>query len=135
MRLPCCRRELPPHVLEHALRSGLNCKACGIGYSAINVRGWRAEPDFDGATFDVELDKLRLGSQLRRVFECLKDGTWRTLDEIGAQTGDPPASVSARVRDLRKPKFGGFVVQRRRRGDPTAGLWEYHLAVDPSAPE
>jgi hypothetical protein len=56
--------------------------------------------DHDGATFDRKLDGKRLNEQTRRVFERMKDGTWRTLREIAAATGDPEASVSARLRDL-----------------------------------
>lgn len=42
--------------------------------------------------------------------------------------GDPAASVSAQLRHLRKPRFGGFVVEKRPRGDRERGLWEYRLA-------
>lgn len=41
-------------------------------------------------------------SQLQRVEQALSDGQPRTLDEIAALTGDPPASVSARLRELRR---------------------------------
>lgn len=84
-----------------------------------------AEPD--GATYQRPLDKLRLAGQLGRVLAVMEDGTWRTLAELAEATGDPEASVSARLRDLRKPKFGGRQVQAQRRGDPTAGVWEYCL--------
>jgi hypothetical protein len=52
------------------------------------------------------------------------DGKWRTLADISAVTGDPEASVSARLRDLRKVKFGGLSVQRRYAG---GGLWQYRV--------
>ncbi len=84
-------------------------------------------PNHDGATFDRTLDLSRLNEQLRRVFELMKDGQWRTLSEIGAATGDMPQSVSARLRDFRKEKFGGLTVERRRRGQVSRGLWEYRL--------
>ncbi|HVY65919.1 MAG TPA: hypothetical protein VHH11_13945 [Gammaproteobacteria bacterium] len=87
--------------------------------------GYRA----DGETFDGELDGVRLGAQMARVRALLLDGRWRTLAEIAVATGDPEASVSARVRDLRKPRFGGYDVQRRRRpGLEARGVWEYRLA-------
>lgn len=87
-----------------------------------------ARPDHDGATFDRGLDLDRLNAQTRRVYDLMRDGTWRTLREIAAATGDPEASVSARLRDLRKAAFGGFTVERRRRGEPKAGIWEYRLS-------
>jgi hypothetical protein len=89
-------------------------------------------PDRDGATFDRTLDAPRLNTQAQRVFDALADGAWRTLREIAAKTGDPEASISARLRDLRKLAFGGHKVDRRRRGDPKAGVWEYRLNLTPT---
>jgi len=81
----------------------------------------------DGQTFDSALDGERLNAQTKRVYSLMSDGNWRTLREISAAVGDPEASVSARLRDLRKPKFGAFIVDRRRRGEPSLGIWEYRL--------
>lgn len=69
---------------------------------------------FDGATFSPELDGERLGGQLVRVRDLMLDGSWRTLREIAAAVGGSEAGVSARLRDLRKRRFGGFVVLRER---------------------
>lgn len=82
-------------------------------------------PVFDGETYDHAADHGRLAAQLGRVRTLMEDGQWRTLPEIEAVTHDPQASVSARLRDLRKAKFGGLVVERRRRGP---GLFEYRIA-------
>jgi hypothetical protein len=79
---------------------------------------------FGGPTFDAERDGSRLMRQLGLVRELMVDSQWRTLAEIGATTGQPEASVSARLRDLRKPRFGGHTVERRYAGQ---GLWEYRL--------
>jgi DNA-binding transcriptional regulator GbsR (MarR family) len=84
---------------------------------------------FDGETFNPGLDRARLTGQLFRVYLLMADGHWRTLREISETTGGSEASVSARLRDLRKEKFGGHTVERQRRGEPKAGLWEYRLAV------
>lgn len=93
--------------------------------------------NFDGATAVAEFDQSRLSGQLRRVYSCMKDGKWRTLEEIqwwpGQGTegkclvGDSESAISARLRDLRKVKFGSFTVDRRRRGDPKQGLFEYKV--------
>lgn len=83
-------------------------------------------PHRDGATFDQALDGARLHYQHNRVLAVMKDGAWHTLPELAAATGDPEASISARIRDLRKARFGGYVVDRRRR---TVGLNEYRLQV------
>lgn len=88
---------------------------------------------FDGRTFDPEQDGPRLHTQLRNVLACMKDGQWRTLDEISSLTGAPSTSVSARLRDLRKPKFGGYTVERRARGERCAGLFEYRVVIHRTA--
>lgn len=53
------------------------------------------------------------GKQLGEVLSVMEDGRWRTLGDIEALTGAPQASISARLRDLRKPQFGSYVVERR----------------------
>lgn len=99
----------------------------------------RDEDDtFDGDTFDPEKDYKRLRSQLDRVKFAMIDGQFLTLGEIAASTksmaarfglevNDSEAGISARIRDLRKEKFGGapYHVESRRRGDEKRGLWEY----------
>jgi hypothetical protein len=82
---------------------------------------------FDGETYDPELDKARLGVQVRAVRALMLDGEWRTLAEIAGLVHAPEASVSARLRDLRKPRFGAMTVERRRRGEGQRGLWEYRV--------
>jgi hypothetical protein len=85
---------------------------------------------FQGETFVAELDAVRLSGLLECVFGVMKDGRWRTLDEIKAATNrGTEASISARLRDLRKPKFGGYTVNRRRRGDAKKGIHEYQLKI------
>lgn len=88
----------------------------------------RQAADFDGATYEPPLDRERLTGQLRRVYELMRDARWRTLTEIREVAGGSEAACSARLRDLRKARFGGHTVERRRRGDGRAGLFEYRLA-------
>lgn len=85
--------------------------------------------DFNGPEYQRELDFARLTGQIRRVYDCMKYGEWRTLAEIAAITGDPEASVSAQLRHLRKVKFGAHQVERRARGEREHGLFEYRLLV------
>lgn len=86
---------------------------------------------FDGATYDAAADEVRLAGLLEQVFYCMRDRKWRTLAEIRqalcCNAGE--ASVSARLRDLRKVKFGGHTVNRRRRGEASSGIFEYQLEV------
>jgi len=83
--------------------------------------------DFDGATYDPVHDKLRLTTQLAKVLDVMQSYKWITLQEIAALTHAPQASVSAQLRNLRKPKFGNYTVDKRVRGDRTDGLYEYNL--------
>lgn len=92
-------------------------------------------PRFDGAVYDPAFDQDRLSKQLGRVFAAVRDGRWRTLDEISAATGDPVASISAQLRHLRKPRFGGYAIEKQRRGLPERGLFEYRLVVGRSTEE
>ena len=83
-------------------------------------------PAHDGRTYDAAQDHARLNAQTLRVWTVLQAGAWWTLAELSAQTGDPEASVSARLRDLRKPKFGGHHIERARVAT-MAGLFMYRL--------
>lgn len=67
----------------------------------------------DGATFAQERDEVRLNRQAQDVWNVVKDGRWRTLAEIADESGHPEASVSARLRDFRKQRFGGRRIERR----------------------
>jgi len=87
-----------------------------------------AEPA--GATYSPTHDYARLGAQARRVLTFMADGQWHTLAEIAAATHDPEASISARLRDLRKPEFGGYEVEDDRTGD--GGLHRYRLKLPPA---
>ena len=83
----------------------------------------------DGKTYDPALDQERLAKQKERVFNLMLDNNWRTLAEISKATDATEASVSARLRDFRKPRFGAHTVDRRRRADGAKGLFEYKLTV------
>jgi hypothetical protein len=80
---------------------------------------------FDGSTYDPALDGPRLGSQLASVHRALSDGSWWTLRDLALVCGGSEAGVSARLRDLRKSRFGGHEVERER--VPGRGLWRYRL--------
>lgn len=84
-------------------------------------------PTRDGATYQHERDGQRLAAQHERVKALMKDGRWRTLAMIALETRDPEASVSARLRDLRKERFGSHGVERRHVAD---GLFEYRLILN-----
>jgi len=86
--------------------------------------------------------RVAQGIQRRRQRDVLCDvmlsarecETWLTLDELAKLTHYPPASISAQLRHLRKPQFGGFVVEKQPRtagkilrGEDFGTVWEYQL--------
>jgi len=88
--------------------------------------------DRDGETYSPPRDRDRLNRQARLVYLAILDDRWHTLPELASVTGQPEASISARLRDLRKPRFGGHIVERRYAGN---GLWEYRYAGLSDAPQ
>ncbi len=98
-------------------------------------------PHFDGPEYQPELDFVRLSGQIQAIRDfMLAQSAWLTLPEIcaGLRTqhpgsGFPENSVQAQLRHLRKPRFGGYEVGKRRRGDGGRGLFEWrvfpHLGV------
>jgi len=81
---------------------------------------------FHGAEYTPAKDKERLTRQIYRIYDCMKDGEWRSLPEIAEITGDGEASISAQLRNLRKEGNGSHTVDKRRSG-AKSGLWEYKL--------
>jgi len=77
----------------------------------------------------------RLSKQLEAVKNLMADRVWRTLPDI--QSAIPleasTQSISARLRDLRKKKFGNFLVEKRSTG--SEGLYEYRLDMGQFNPE
>jgi len=93
---------------------------------------------FSGATYVREVDEGRLTEQLRVVYRIMRDGQWRTVEELAAATGFKNSrSLEAQLRNLRKPQFGGYhkdqnpdghmVCRRFRNG--IRGLSEYRIML------
>ena len=82
---------------------------------------------FDGETYSPKRDFIRLDGQLGRVFNLMKDGQWRTLNEISDAVGGSEASCSSRLRDCRKIRYGSHTVSRWHVGN---GLYKYRLVVN-----
>jgi hypothetical protein len=83
---------------------------------------------FDGASFSPQLDGPRLTGQLAKVRGLMLNQQWWTLPALRERVGGSEAGISARIRDLRKPKFGGYEIRRRR--VEAGGLWEYRLVLE-----
>ena len=84
---------------------------------------------FDGAGFDPDLDGERLARQLRAIRDYLfglEGDRFATVGEIASALGFPECSVSAQLRNLRKPRHGGYKIESRRLTE--TGLFGYRLA-------
>ena len=79
---------------------------------------------FDGETFIPARDQPRLSGQLAAVKSAMSDYRWYTIKEIATRCSGSEAGVSARLRDLRKAKFGAQTIEKRYINN---GLWEYRL--------
>lgn len=84
---------------------------------------------FGGATYDPARDRERLGAQFCAVVELMADGKARTLQEIARETGFPEASISARLRDIRK-HYGTDAMESKR---ASGGLWTYRAHIEVAA--
>ena len=70
------------------------------------------------------IDPEQHRKQLGAVWRVMHDRGWWTLRNISKRTGYPEQSVSARIRDFRKERFGGHTVDRIYQGD---GVFIYRL--------
>lgn len=75
--------------------------------------------------FEVKhADFDKFNAQAKRVWNQTVGRGWFTLDRIAAETYDPVQSISARLRDFRKEKFGSHTVERRQ---IERGVFEYKV--------
>jgi hypothetical protein len=87
--------------------------------------------EFGGDTIEP-VDGPRLSTQLYWVYAIMFDAKWRTIGDLVSiirekhDTNVMQTSISARLRDFRKNKFGGHTVNRNNLG---GGLFEYQLIV------
>lgn len=76
---------------------------------------------------EVIRDVMLSAAECARSCEACGDG-WLTLREISELTAYGESSVSAQIRKLRNPEFGGYVVEKRRRRCGAEAPWEYRIA-------
>ena len=79
---------------------------------------------FNGSDYMPKRDNERLKGQIKRIHALMLAGLPRTLSQIASVTGDPEASVSAQLRNLKKERFGGYRLEKDYKGN---GLFAYRL--------
>lgn len=87
----------------------------------------RNPPEFKGAHIDTAKDSKPLTEQMLRVYNVMKDGKARTVKAIAAITEDSETSVSAQLRNMRKPEYGSMDVRLIPQGNR---LYEYRLILE-----
>lgn len=80
---------------------------------------------FDGPDLKPS-DHARLTRKFMSVKEVMLDGEWHTHAELARKCGCSENGASARVRDLKKAKFGGYAVEKRR-SEWSDAVWEYRV--------
>jgi hypothetical protein len=81
------------------------------------------------STFGPAYDKKLDGKRIKKQLDCIRDymlmfNSWWTLSELRDVLNYPESSISAQLRHLRKDRFGGYEVNKRRR---SGGTWEYKV--------
>ena len=80
-----------------------------------------------GPAYDENIDGERVSKQHHRIRNYMLGCSWMTLAEIAHALDYPEASISAQLRHLRKERFGGYLVDKRRRPMDTGAQWEYRV--------
>lgn len=120
--------------MDAMMRQGSPTQSAGPLFDAPPAPPPLKFPEPDGESYNPCEDGQRLRTQHEIVLEIMSDGQWRTFDQIVKQIYDryevmaSPNGVSARLRDLRKPKFGEHTVDKRR-VEGHQGLFEYRVVV------
>jgi hypothetical protein len=128
--------HLPPGEQYERLLGSFEALTGGKVVPGVKSNGKPPAPggvDFDGETYDPLRDYARLNRQMRDVWDTLVGvgPDWISLfqirDTIYAYNKHfhSVQGISARLRDLRKPKYGRWDVERKPSG--TRGLWLYRL--------
>lgn len=68
--------------------------------------------------------RSRIARQREVIWKFMRHGHQLTLAELEKLSGYPQASISARIRDFRKPEFGGHTIDREYLG---GGVYGYRL--------
>jgi hypothetical protein len=97
-----------------------------------------------GPAYSEPLDGERIHTQFTiLLIYMLAEGRadrWHSLAEIETYYKKlhpfarpcPQASISAQLRHMRKPQFGSYILEKRRRPSLSVGTWEYKLSVPPT---
>lgn len=122
------RRPLPEHPLFDFITEDRN----RANPSGAAVQHRQPPPQFPGPSYVQELDQIRLSRLQFAVFQLMRDCQWRTHSEMKAAIGfGSETGIAAMLRGLRHKENGKHFIDKRRRGNPEDGLFEYQLIVNP----
>jgi hypothetical protein len=73
-------------------------------------------------------DGERHACQREAIERLMKGGKEWSLQQLAEIVHAPTQSIGARLRELRKPEHGSYIVISRRTGDPRHPVYLYRLA-------
>lgn len=86
---------------------------------------WLPKSEFLERTTIKESYHSRMNSRMLSVLTLISDGEWRSLKQISEAVAYPSLTgLSACIRSLRKPEYGGHVIEKRFISE---SLYEYRL--------
>jgi hypothetical protein len=88
-----------------------------IGASRIAFDGQSARP----------IDTPRLAGQMLAVYRLMENGEYWTLSDLAGKVGGLETSISSRIRDMRKARWGSRKIETRYIGN---GVRQYRLVLD-----
>ena len=84
------------------------------------------ELHFHGPDITEEENK-KMSAAMLRVFSLMKDGQWRTLENLMNVIGSPTQSIAIYLRAFREKRYGGHIVNKRKVGK--GRIFEYQLII------
>lgn len=102
----------------------LGVSTCGLGVPDVQrtTNGGRL---VSKAQEDMFAEYARLTTQREKLRFLLTryPSKWWTLAELNKNIGASEAGISARLRDMRKPQYGSYDIEKRHDGS----LWHYRI--------
>ena len=90
----------------------------------------KTEIYFNGSDYVPSYDQKRLTKQIYIIKDLMLKSGFVTLQDIENVTGFPQASISAQLRNLKKERFGGYILEKRRTENKESGTFEYKLSAN-----
>ena len=107
----CARPGCSEHVTYRCGHQSVK-RYCSAACHDLDAHGHLTLPPGEFQAYSTPADKAKMASNRAAVLSLMLDGKSRSLRMIRAECGfDPETEVSARLRELRRPEYGGYEVK------------------------